>query len=169
MWESWQPGAQYWQVWDDRSATLQTKLKKGISVQYGTVRYSTVRYSTVLSRYEIRLFVLSHSPSLPLHSDSTSLSPVVVTAEDFRRRSNMSDCDAGKNMATSDPVSCSCAELEGPLARERGNALDARNITLAWRQWSKGHCIEKLHFCEADEMRTSPGELPRSVVKSFVT
>jgi len=32
----------------------------------------------------------------------------------------------------------------------------------------KGHCMEKLYSCKADEIRTSPCELSRSVVKSFV-
>ena len=90
------------QAWDQQLCKrLPKKSKKGILVQY-----CTVRYSTVLSECPLR-FVLSHSPPLP----STSLSPVVVTAEDFRRRIKTSDRVAGINMAISDSVTCSCAEL----------------------------------------------------------
>ena len=111
---------------------LSNKSKKGISVQYGygTVLYSTelyctVQYDAVKRSVEIRSLSLSLSspPPHPSH-------PRRCDSGDFGRRSKMSDRVAGKNMATSDPVTCSWPELQGPLARERTNA---RNITRAWK------------------------------------
>ena len=125
------------QAWDQQLCKrLPKKSKKGILVQY-----CTVRYSTVLSECPLR-FVLSHSPPLP----STSLSPVVVTAEDFRRRIKMSDRVAGINMAISDSVTCSCAELFCSKAHLLESIVTQRTLATSLkrrRQWSKGHCMEK--------------------------
>ena len=109
---------------------LSNKSKKGISVQYGygTVLYSTelyctVQYDAVKRSVEIRSLSPPPPPPHPSH-------PRRCDGGDFGRRSKMSDRVAGKNMATSDPVTCSWPELQGPLARERTNA---RNITRAWK------------------------------------
>ena len=111
---------------------LSNKSKKGISVQYGygTVLYSTEVYCTVVRCCQkIRWDTFSLPPPPPPPTPHPS-HPRRCDSGDFGRRSKMSDRVAGKNMATSDPVTCSWPELQGPLARERTNA---RNITRAWK------------------------------------
>ena len=125
---------------------LPKKSNKSILVQY-----STVRYCTVLSKCPLRL--IRFIPLTPSPPHPSSLSPVVVTAEDFRRRSKLSD-----NMAISDSVTCRCAELfcsnahllESKVTQHRGRSQhhssgeDSDQKVTAWKSY--------IPACEADEI-----------------